>query len=127
MNKITEMIKNGMRFRSYQRSLVETFNDEQLLKVKMLSNKQDKYLFDYGILEIAIEDKLVETNVEQAEEVIGAPKGALTNVDVVIARIIRTLDKHFDEDVKFKYMSAIELDPIAPELKYLTSLVKQMI
>ena len=127
MSKITEMIKNGMRFRSYQRSLVESFNDEQLSKVKMLSNKQDKYLFEYGILEIAIEDKLVDTSVEQAEELLGAPKGALTHVDVVIARIIRTLDKHFDEDVRDNYMRAIEIDPIAPELKYLTSLVKQMI
>lgn len=122
MSKTTEM-----ELRNYQVSLVETFNDEQLSKVKMLSNKEDRHLFDYGILEIAIEDKLVDTSVEQAEEIIGAPKGAITHVDVVIARIIRTLDKHFDEDVKFKYMSAIELDPIAPELKYLTSLVKQMV
>lgn len=115
-----------MKIRKQQEELVKRFTKEQNEKLELLMQKQDAYLLDYGVLEIAIEDKLANVSLEETAEFFAAPVEELGNVDVVIARLILTLDKNFP-NVKSHYFDKMVLDKSAPEVTYLTNLVKELV
>lgn len=115
-----------MKLRADQEEIVKGFDKEQNEKLKMLKNKHDKHLLDYGILEIAIEDKLTEVDTKTVTDFYSAPINELGNIDFIIARLILTLEQNF-ENVKENYFDKMVLDPSKPEIAYLTELVKELI
>ena len=93
--------------------------------VQNLLVKSNQHVVDYGVLMLALEGRIVLTDEKDVEDFYGVPASELTKVDFMIAQLIRTLEKKFD-NVKENYLEAMVLDMSKPELIYLTELVTQI-
>lgn len=86
----------------------------------------NKHLTSYTILSIAVEDELIDGNAELIKEFYNVKDmSKLSAVDVVIAKLITTLSKLTNSNVKANYYKNLTLDKTQPELKYLIKVVDE--
>ena len=113
-----------IELRNDQKELVAKFDErkQELLK-ELLKNGQ--HVVNYGVLMLALDDKIIAVEEKEVEEFYGVSVADLTTVDLMIVQLILTLETKFD-NVKEGYVSAMVLDPSQPEVAYLTKLVSEI-
>lgn len=113
------------KLRNDQKELVAKFDERKQELLKDLLENDSPYIVNYGVLMLALEDKIIAISEKEVEEFYGVSIDELTTVDSMIAQLVSTLNIYFD-NVKEEYLSAGILDSSQPEVAYLTKLVSEI-
>lgn len=110
-----------------QKLINERFNESQKKEVEgILSYEKDRFIIDYSILNIALEEDLVILDNEQLIKFYNVDDRNLLNVaDILIAKAIITLSNKLNIDVKSEFEKRFTLDKRQPELTYLINLINE--
>lgn len=105
------------------------FSEEQLIEIdKLLKTNPDRFVINYGIMAIALQDDLVLLNHNQIKTFYNVDDISLLNkVDRLIANLITSLSIKLNVDVKTEFEKRFTLDNTQYELLYLIDLVNQLL
>lgn len=110
--------------KTVKRVLVENLNTEEKALVLSMMESGNKYWNNYLVLALALgEDVSLDFDNNEMEEFYGTSIENLTNVDMLVMRVIKGIQKHTKVDVKALYEEHITLDTDMPELQFLASSV----
>lgn len=105
------------------------FSEEQLIETnKFLRTNPDRFVTNYGIMAIALQDDFVLLNHSQIKTFYNVDDIFLLNkVDRLIANLITSLSIKLNVDVRTEFEKRFTLDNTQYELLYLIDLVNQIL
>lgn len=109
--------------------LINELSEEKQLKIlELMECESDRFIINYSILEIALEENLVSLDDDELLSFYNVDSTKnLIEVDRKIAGIIRTLEKMTKKNIYQEFYDNFSLDITEPELKYLISVTMEVV